>query len=64
MNKPKGIPDTKRKYRIMLRGVCVGESIAVSPEKAINNWWWKNVKGEDEFSPRYYDPSEFDAVEG
>lgn len=42
----------------------MGESIAVSPEKAINNWWWKNVKGEDEFSPRHYDPSEFDAVEG
>ena len=25
MNKPKGMPDTKRKYRIMLRGACVGQ---------------------------------------
>lgn len=53
----------KHKYYIILDGQMVGESWAVSPEKARANFWWKNVKGEDEFSPRDYDPEDFDVVE-
>jgi hypothetical protein len=63
MDRPKGMPKSKKKYYIMLDGRYVGESWAVSPRKAISNWWWKNVKEEDEFSPRDYDPEDFDAVE-
>lgn len=63
MERPKDLPKSKRKYYIILNGQHVGESWAVSPKKAINNWWWKNVKGEDEFSFRERDPEDFDAVE-
>ncbi len=52
----------KRRFAILLNGEKVGESWAVSAEKAINNYWWKYVKGEDEMAPRYYNPSDFDAV--
>ena len=61
--RPIGDKKPKRHYFILLNGKEVGESWAVSPEKAINNWWWKNIKGENEMSPRDYDPSDFDAVE-
>lgn len=63
MDKPRGMPKSKKKYYIMLGGRHVGESWAVSPQKAVSNWWWKNIKGENEFSPRDYDPEDFDAVE-
>lgn len=53
----------KKHYYIIHRGRCVGESWAVSPEKAIANYWWKYCKGEDEFSPRNENPDDFDAVE-
>lgn len=53
----------KKRYYIILHGSMVGESWAVSPEKAITNWWWKNVKREDEFAERRYEPSELDAIE-
>lgn len=52
----------KQHYYILLDGMKVGESWAVSPEKAITNWWWKNVKDGNEMTPRDYDPSDFDAV--
>lgn len=61
--KPIRTTKPNRHYYIMLDGDMVGESWAVSPEKAITNWWWKNVKDENEFSPREYDPNDFDAVE-
>lgn len=53
----------KRHFYILLNGQYVGESWAVSPEKAINNYWWKNVKNESVFSPREHNPRDFDAVE-
>lgn len=53
----------KKKYYIIHDGEMVGESFAVSPEKAVTNWWWKHVKHEDEFSIRTYGPEELDAVE-
>lgn len=56
-------PKPKHHFAILLDGEFVGESWAVSPAKAINNWWWKNVKYQDEMTPRDYDPSDFDAVE-
>lgn len=61
--KPIRTTKPKRHYYIMLDGDMVGESWAVSPEKAITNWWWKNVKDGNEFSPREYEPNDFDAVE-
>lgn len=63
MNKPKDIPKSKKKYYIILHGEHVGQSWAVSPRKAITNWWWRNIKGSNEFSPRDYSPDDFDAVE-
>ena len=63
MERPADMPKSKKKYYIIHHGYHVGESWAVSPEKAITKWWWKNVKGGDEFSPREYSPSDFDAVE-
>jgi hypothetical protein len=61
----KSIEERKRKkhYFILLNGRMVGETWAVSPEKARNNYWWKNIKGECEYSPRDYDPSDFDVAE-
>ena len=53
----------KKHFYIIKNGIKVGESWAVSPAKAINNYWWKKVKGEDEFSARDYSPKDFDAVE-
>jgi hypothetical protein len=53
----------KKHYHIILHGEYVGESWAVSTAKAINNFWWRAVKSEDQMTPRFYDPSEFDAVE-
>lgn len=61
----KPIPERKpkKKYYIIRDGRMVGESFAVSPEKAVTNWWWKNVKHGDEFSERTYGPNSLDAVE-
>lgn len=53
----------KRKYYILLDGRVVGTNWAVSPEKARANFWWKAVKGNDPFTPREYDPEDFDVVE-
>lgn len=53
----------KKHYYIMLNGECMGETWAVSPEKARTNFWWKYVKEEDEYTPRDYDPEDFDVVE-
>lgn len=53
----------KKHFYIIHKGRMAGESYAVSPEKAIANWWWKNIKQGNAFSPREYSPSDFDAVE-
>lgn len=53
----------KHHYFILLGGEKVGESWAVSSQKAITNWWWKHIKDESAMTPRDYDPSDFDAVE-
>lgn len=53
----------KKHFYILLDGEKIGESWAVSAKKAINNFWWKQVKNEDEYSQRDYDPEDFDAVE-
>lgn len=57
------LPKSKKHYYIIHNGEKVGDSWAVSANKAITNWWWKNIKCEDEFSPREYSPSDFDAIE-
>lgn len=54
---------TKKHYYIILDGEQVGETWAVSPKKAIANYWWKNVKGNNAYSTRRYDPEDFDVVE-
>lgn len=53
----------KRHYYILLNGAYVGESWAVSAAKAINNYWWKNVKQYNEYNTRLLNPADFDAVE-
>ena len=53
----------KKHYYIILDGRAVGESWAVSPEKARANYWGKNVKYGDEYSPRDYEPDDFDVIE-
>lgn len=53
----------KKLFYILLGGDMVGESWAASAEKAVTNFWWKNVKNCDEYSPREYDPEDFDAIE-
>ena len=57
------IKKPKKHYYILLDGEKVGESWAVSSAKAINNFWWNNVKDGNVYSPRDYDPADFDAVE-
>lgn len=63
MERPRDLRRSKQKYFIILHGEHVGESWAVSPQKAVTNWWWKNIKGESSYSPREYSPSDFDAIE-
>lgn len=63
--KPIGAKPKKKKihYYIILHGKYMGESWAVSPAKARTNFWWKFVKECDEYSPREYDPEDFDVIE-
>ena len=61
--KPIKTKKPKRLYYILLNEKIVGKSWAVSPDKARANYWWKEVKEENEFSPRDYDPEDFDVVE-
>lgn len=56
-------PTKKKHFYIIYDGERVGESWAVSANKAITNWWWKNIKSGDEFTTRTYAPSDFDAIE-
>lgn len=49
-------------YYILFNGEWVGETWAVSEAKAVNNYWWKNVKGCDRFADRKCEPSDFEAI--
>lgn len=40
-----------------------GESSAVSPEKAINNVWWNNIKHRDPYTLTDIRPEDLNAVE-
>ena len=62
--RPIGGRKSKKLFYILYNGKMVGQSWAVSPEKARVNFWWKFVKGEDERSAREYNPEDFDVVEG
>lgn len=53
----------KRRYAIIYEGKKVGESWAVSAEKAINNYWWINDKNRSQFTQTDIRPSDYDAVE-
>ena len=52
----------KRKYNIYRNGRKVGESWAVSEEKAINNYWWRECKKYDQFTYTDYRRCDFEAV--
>lgn len=60
---PKKDAKSKKHYYIIHHGECVGETYAVSPEKAVTNWWWMNIKAQDEMSSVSIRPNELDAVE-
>lgn len=52
----------KRHYYILHNDEYVGQTWAVSEAKARTNWWWDNVKFNDEFNPRTMDPDELEAI--
>lgn len=53
----------KRRFLILYEGRTVGESWAVSADKAINNYWWRECKKYDQYAYTNYRPSDFDAIE-
>ena len=52
---------SKRHFYIIKGGRQVGETWAVSAEKALANYWWKNCKHGDRFAYTEYKPSDFTA---
>lgn len=57
------MPKQKKKHYYILHGnEYVGQTWAVSEAKARVNWWWDNVKYNDEFNPRTMDPDELEAI--
>ena len=54
---------TKRRFYIIHNGHKVGETWAVSAEKATTNYWWKNHKECNPYTYTDFKPSDFDAVE-
>lgn len=48
-------------FDIYYNGRKVGETTAVSANKAATNYWWKNCKGGDRFAYTEYKPSDFTA---
>lgn len=58
-------PEKKRKYIVFHKatGKNYGETYAVSPEKAINNVWWKYIKHRYLFTETDVRPDDLDAVE-
>lgn len=53
----------KKHFYIIRHGHCIGETYAVSQEKAVTNWWWNNIKHHDEMTPTDVRPEDLDAVE-
>ena len=54
---------SKKRFYIIRNGRKVGETWAVSVEKAVNNYWWKNCKECSPYTYTDFKPSDFDAVE-
>ena len=52
----------KHKYYIMCNGHYVGESWAVSEEKACTNYWWKNDKKCNAYTSTNMSPKDYEAV--
>lgn len=52
----------KLHFYIIHNGRKVGETWAVSADKATTNYWWKNYKCGDPYSRTEYKPSDFRAV--
>lgn len=52
----------KHRYFILHRGRKVGETWAVSEEKAANNYWWKEHKQCNPYTYTEWKPSDFDVV--
>lgn len=52
----------KVRFDIYHYGRKVGESWAVSAEKALNNFWWREIKKFDKFTQTEYKPSDFVAI--
>lgn len=48
-------------FEIYYKGRKVGETTAVSADKARSNYWWKNCKHGDKFAYTEYKPSDFTA---
>lgn len=63
MMRPISARKPKRHFYILLDGRYVGQSWAVSPEKARTNFWWRAVKNKDVYASRKCDPKDFDVVE-
>lgn len=55
----------KRKYRIYPsdRPITIGETMAVSADEAVRNYWWTACKKGDPFTYTEKKPSDFEAVE-
>ena len=61
---PKRNYTPKKHYYIMDEtGSYCGETWAVSPEKAVTNWWWNYIKDRNEMTPAAIRPEDLDAVE-
>jgi hypothetical protein len=46
-------------FEIFYKGRKVGETTAVSADKAKTNYWWNNCKHGDKFAYTEYKPSDF-----
>ncbi len=53
----------KRHFYIIRDGKHVGDTWAVSPEKARVNFWWKYVKYGNPYTISEQSPEDFDVVE-
>ena len=48
-------------FDIFCNGRKVGQTRAVSADKAKTNYWWRECKGGDRFAYTEYKPSDFEA---
>ena len=54
---------SKRHFYIIKGGRQVGETWAVSAEKALANYWWKNCKQQNQFTRCNIKPDDYDVIE-